>query len=114
MGGRVALVVDDDPVIQRVVGYWLRDAGFALLTADTAEEALDLLHDHEIELVVTDFRLPGMDGAELSQRLQTLRPVPPHVFMMSAYPRPFDAEVERFFSKPDQLVDMIRSIAGYA
>ncbi len=114
MSGQVALVVDDDPVIQRVVGFWLLDAGFSIMSAGSAEEALKMLGDRRPDVVVTDFRLPGISGSELAHRIKTETESPPPVFMMSAYPQPVPFEGDRFFSKPDQLIDMIRSIAGYA
>ncbi len=66
------LVVDDDPIICRQLArlYSLRD--YRVTIATLAEQALELLENQDIDLVVTDIRLPGMSGVELVRRIVEL------------------------------------------
>jgi DNA-binding NtrC family response regulator len=59
------LVVDDDDSIRETFEYHLGRAGYQVTMAATAEEALGLLPEVEPGVVITDLRMPGMDGLEL-------------------------------------------------
>jgi len=58
----VILVVDDEESIRRNLREYLQDEGFDVQTAESGEEALDLLPLLKPDLAVVDIRLPGMDG----------------------------------------------------
>lgn len=64
------LVVDDDRSIRRTLGEHLSEAGYEVRTTSSAEEALACLEDFDPALVVTDVRMPGMDGVELLRRVR--------------------------------------------
>jgi len=64
------LVVDDDPDHLRVVAAILEESGFEVERANDAEEALSRIHGFEPALVLTDLRLPGMDGVQLLERIR--------------------------------------------
>ncbi|MGD2155176.1 MAG: sigma-54 dependent transcriptional regulator [Gemmatimonadales bacterium] len=64
------LVVDDDPSIRKTFDEHLSEAGHEVRTAADAEGALALLDDFDPALVVTDIRMPGMDGLELLRRVR--------------------------------------------
>ena len=72
----VVLVVDDEPLIRMNAADMLLDAGFAVLEAANAAEALTVLADHpEIQVLFTDVNMPGdMDGLDLARRVHQLRP----------------------------------------
>jgi DNA-binding NtrC family response regulator len=78
------LVVDDDDAILDMVQDLLTDAGFAVRTADSAEDALALAREYECDAVLTDIQMPGKDGLELLAELRALRPDTP-VVLMSAF-----------------------------
>jgi two-component system, response regulator PdtaR len=65
------LVVDDDAVVQLELQAWLTELGLTVLTADNADEAIELLDSHrEIELLLTDIAMPGsMDGIRLAHHV---------------------------------------------
>jgi len=66
MGGApTVLLVDDEPNMLRALKRLLRDEPYEVLTASGAEQALDILADTPIALLVTDYRMPGMTGLEL-------------------------------------------------
>lgn len=59
------LVVDDEPHMRRVLEIMLRQAGHKVFSAADGVEALDILHANPIDLVITDMRMPRMDGIQL-------------------------------------------------
>jgi CheY-like chemotaxis protein len=72
----LVLVVDDDPCVRAVGADILADAGFAVLEACDADEALRLLAAHpDISVVFSDVEMPGaLDGLALASRATELRP----------------------------------------
>jgi len=64
------LVVDDDPEHLMVVCTILEESGFEVEQAGDAEQALARVHEFRPSLVLTDLRLPGMDGVELLERVR--------------------------------------------
>lgn len=70
-----ALVVDDDPVIRRLVCAMLRTAAIPALQAEDGQEAWDLLQRETIDVVITDRSMPNMDGLQL---LRAMRASPAH------------------------------------
>lgn len=66
------LIVDDEPRLLRVLRLGLPEHGFNVLTAANGQEALKILFDKHIDLVVTDIRMPLMDGVELIYEMERL------------------------------------------
>ena len=73
-GAPAILLVDDDESLRRVVEYQLGEAGFAVTTAASAEDALAALHRQPFRLVITDVLMSGMTGLDLLDRLRVLQP----------------------------------------
>jgi pilus assembly protein CpaE len=65
------LLVDDDRVIQRMVGGFLERTGYNVRKASNGVEALQLVHDAVPDLVITDVRMPELNGFELTTRLRS-------------------------------------------
>jgi len=57
--------VEDEPAVQRLVEFWLADAGFDVLLAGDGVAGLALIREHRPDLVVTDALMPNMTGDEL-------------------------------------------------
>jgi two-component system phosphate regulon response regulator PhoB len=68
--GAAVLVVEDEPAIQELIAYNLKQAGHQPLRADNAEQALRLMQDALPDLVLLDWMLPGLSGIELARRLR--------------------------------------------
>ena len=64
------LIVDDEIEYQRVFAYMLQKNGYTVLTCSGGKEALELLAKNEIDLVMTDLKMPDMDGIELIRRVK--------------------------------------------
>lgn len=76
------LIVDDEPNIRRSLEMILRAAGYALVEAASAQEAEQVLAQHEFDLMLLDIVMPEMDGLEFLKRLRE-RPARPTVIMVS-------------------------------
>jgi len=68
------LLVDDEEGIRKVLGIALSDMGYRVLTAQNGVEALRIFRDDRPPIVLTDIKMPVMDGIELLRRLKQERP----------------------------------------
>jgi signal transduction histidine kinase len=68
------LLVDDEPGIRKVLGIYLADKGYEVATAENGEDALRLFREAPPAIVLTDIKMPEMDGIELLQRIKAERP----------------------------------------
>ena len=64
------LVVEDEPAIQELIAYNLKQAGHQPLRADNAEQAIALVGNALPDLVILDWMLPGLTGIEFARRLR--------------------------------------------
>lgn len=64
------LVIDDTPVNLKLTRILLANEGYTVLTATSAEEALDTLDHFHPDLMLVDIQLPGMDGLEFTRRVK--------------------------------------------
>ena len=78
------LIVEDEAKMLRVLDLHLADEGFTTHAAPDAESGLKILNREKIDLVVTDFKLPGMSGLEFLQAVKKVDAAMP-VVVMTAY-----------------------------
>ena len=64
------LVVDDEIEYQRVFSYILKKNGYTVQTCSSALQALEILAHTDINLVMTDLKMPDMDGVELVKQVK--------------------------------------------
>ena len=83
------LVVDYEPNYQIVLAELLRDEDFEVFTADNGTAALPIIQDTDLDLVISDMKMPGMDGIELMKKIKEFNKNLP-VILITAY-----AEVEK-------------------
>ncbi len=83
------LVVDDEPNYQIVLSELLRDEGYEVFTADSGTAGLPIVRDTDLDLVLTDMKMPGMDGIEFLRKIKEFNKELP-VILITAY-----AEVEK-------------------
>jgi DNA-binding response OmpR family regulator len=80
--GNTILVVDDEPNIVELVKFNLENSGYQVLVAITGLEAMDMVKNHMISLVILDIMLPGIDGLEVCKRIRSMSKIP--ILMLSA------------------------------
>ena len=68
------LLADDEEGIRKVLGIYLADSGFEVLTAENGLQALDIFRKEKPPIVLTDLRMPGVDGLELLRTIKSERP----------------------------------------
>ena len=76
------LVVEDDGNLQLLYRSVLERAGFSVITAANGEEALQRLENYQIELIITDIMMPGMDGFQVLEKIRETNRLP--VLMLTA------------------------------
>ncbi len=89
---KTILFVDDNEVLSRLSREILDMEGFRAICAYSAKEALQLFQKEDIDLLVTDFRMEGMDGLELAKAVHATSPEIP-VIIVTAY-GPIDGGTE--------------------
>ncbi len=109
------LLVEDEPLVRMATGELLRDSGFEVSEAASAEEALALFEaGGQFDCVVTDHLMPGITGVELARKLRASHPGLP-VMLLSGY-----AELDSFGSelpylgKPYRADDLIAKVGALA
>ena len=113
------LCVDDDELtVEAISNYFIRQ-GYETFTAFSAEEALEVLSKHHIDLVMTDVVMPGMNGLELTKIIK--KNYDSNVIIFTGYKPSCSYEnaialgASDFFYKPfkfEDLLDSIRRILG--
>ncbi|MGA8018658.1 MAG: sigma-54 dependent transcriptional regulator [Desulfobacterales bacterium] len=78
------LIVDDEKNYTRILGAVLEEEGFETLTANSGPEALEILEGSDVDLVLTDMKMPLMDGIQLLEKIKTRDSELP-VIMMTAH-----------------------------
>jgi two-component system NtrC family response regulator len=78
------LIVDDEKNYLVVLEALLSPEGYEIVTADNAPSALRLIEGSDLDLVLTDMKMPGMSGMELVEECKKIKPAVP-VIMMTAY-----------------------------
>jgi len=84
--GRTVLVVDDDPFILRYIERALSMAKYKVRTAESEDQALAVLNEQQIDLVLTDIVMGDSDGFRLAARIEERNSGLPVVFMTGAVP----------------------------
>jgi CheY-like chemotaxis protein len=114
------LIVDDNRdglVVRRLL---LQEIGYEVQIALSGEEGLKLYQSHRFDVVVTDFKMPRMNGIELIQRLRTLNPNA-RVVLLSGFVDPLgltedstgaDVVLAKSSHEPQQLVRAVKRLAS--
>jgi DNA-binding NtrC family response regulator len=109
------LVVDDNEVFRRPLQRALEAAGFEVVAVSSAEDALEVLHASTVDVLLTDHRLPGMDGVQLITRIKATHPALA-IIVMTAYGTIESAVEARragaddYLEKPFEVPDLLRAL----
>jgi len=68
------LLVDDDEWIRDSLTVYFGTEGCHIMSVETAEEGLELLKQEDWDIILTDYKLPGIDGLTFSKKIQEIRP----------------------------------------
>ena len=78
---KTILVIDDEPNYQNMMEFLFSSEGFRVLKASSGVEALEILKREEVELIITDMKMPQMDGLDLAKAVKEMCPSMPIVLM---------------------------------
>ena len=112
------LVVDDEPHVITALKRGLEEDPFRITGVGSALEALELMEGHRFKVVISDERMPGMDGAEFLSRVKALHPetvrimLTGHASLESAMRAVNSGEIYRFFTKPWNDTELKLAILG--
>src|SRR4051794_14584314 len=107
------LVVDDDTELRNILRCVLEDADHVVLTAEDGYEAVRLLADRHVDLMLTDLRMPGLTGFDLGRQAKVLRPNL-HIMYLSGYPSEMEKGTEPthgvLLEKPVRPVELLNAV----
>ncbi len=86
MRGETILIVDDEKLIRWSLNQELTKAGFGIYEAETIEQGIDFLKEHDPDLIILDQKLPDGTGLDMLQQIRTEEGILP-VIMVTAYDR---------------------------
>ena len=112
------LCVDDDPQIRGLYEALLGSHGYEVIVASSGRQALKVFHSNqEIDAVISDYEMPGMNGVELAAKLKLCNPTIP-VIMVSGYDLSHDERtpfVDAALAKGaplEKILDCVESLLG--
>jgi len=115
------LVVDDEPQILRVLRRGLETKGYQVMTAPDALSAIDMMKASRVDLLITDLRMPDMDGIELCTRVRKTSQLPIIVLSVKGEEatkvQALDAGADDYITKPfgmDELLARVRALSRRA
>jgi CheY-like chemotaxis protein len=116
--GRLVIVAEDEAMLRLIVVQNLEDCGFDVLACANGLEALNQAKMHpECRLLVSDVRMPVMDGYDLASKVLSLEPHPP-IMLLTGYSDPLPEDLRNritLLHKPiamEELCDRARSLCG--
>jgi two-component system KDP operon response regulator KdpE len=111
---RNILVVDDEPQITRVLKTTLSSQGYGVRTAADGEDALNEMKSWAPDLIITDLRMPNMDGLELCRRVRTDSSVPIIVLSVKGEEtikvEALDAGADDYITKPFSINELMARV----
>ena len=109
------LVVEDDARLNQIVCASLNAAGYAAYSALSAQQAFDVLYAENIDVIISDIMMPGMDGFELVKSVRSVNKTIPILLMtarddLAAKQRGFRAGVDDYMVKPIEVDELLLRI----
>ena len=106
------LFVDDHEVLARLSCDILEMNGYRAISAFSGEDALAKFEQEEFDLVVTDFRMEGMNGLELAQNIRTRKPQVP-IIIVTGYSKVEGIEEITVLTKDNLFPNLLESIKAF-
>ncbi len=103
MPEHTVLVVDDEPIVRESIRDWLTEAGYKVATAETGEQALEMIKTQDFSVLVVDLRLPGKTGLAVLEGIKAERPWIKSI-VITAYPSSETAQEARRLGAVDYVL----------
>ncbi|MGV8980677.1 response regulator transcription factor [Clostridium sp.] len=114
MGKEVILVVDDEKEIRDLIGIYLSNDGYSVIKANNGVEALNILKDEHIDLIILDIMMPIMDGMEACMKIREYNNMP--IIILSAKSEDMDkimgltTGADDYVSKPFNPLELLARV----
>ena len=89
------LLIDNDPWIRNSLMIYFQEEGCSLVALETAEEGLEEIARNSFDVVISDYRLPGMNGLKFLQKVQVVQPDTPIILITAHRDRKIISEAEQ-------------------
>jgi CheY-like chemotaxis protein len=109
---RTILIADDDPDLREVMAGALADAGYTVLTVANGYDAISVLADNWVTLLITDIRMPGIDGFELARQAKVMRPTIKVIYLGGAAVQTDGPVHGPVIQKPMRIADLLDEVRG--
>ena len=110
---RTILCIDDADSVLQLYGRIFEEQGYKVILASNAWDGLDALKHREVDCVILDYEMPGMNGAAVVKQLGFLGAAPPAILVSgSDPPRELRAQVEAFIAKPMRVAQLLDCVEG--
>ena len=99
---KAVLIIDDDEMIRNVLHYILASAGFSASCCDNGPAALDLSKRERFHIIITDYHMDGMNGADITKKLRIQCPDSLIIGISGEHMEKdfFEAGADAFYQKP--------------
>lgn len=114
MSNKKILIVDDDGEIINLIGFYLKNEGYDILKAYNGNEALRLVENNDIQLIILDIMMPELDGMEVCRRVRMTKNIP--IIILSAKSSDIDKVIglstgaDDYVVKPFSAVELIARV----
>lgn len=115
MSEQTILIVEDDETIARFVELELEHVGFNVLRASEGTSAIELMLDHDVDLVILDLMLPGIDGLDVARHIRK-RGIDVPILMLTARAEThdvvngFEAGADDYLRKPFEIPELMSRV----
>jgi CheY-like chemotaxis protein len=111
------LIVDDEPELREIFALWLNREGYTILTAANGADALKLLTTERVDALISDIRMPIMDGIALVRRIFEMKLALPSIIFVSGFGdvsvrEMYALGVEAMIAKPLVRKDLLHALAS--
>jgi two-component system response regulator HydG len=112
------LVVDDELLVRDLLYDFFSDQGWQISVTDSASKALGILQNKKVDLVLTDLKMPEMDGMDLTHKVKEEYPDMP-VMVMTGYPsvesaiEALRAKVADYITKPFNINELLKAVSSH-
>lgn len=109
------LVVEDEPDLREILVFVLQDIGYNVFEAENGEVGLKMCQNQKIDAIISDIRMPKVDGVQLLKSMREKSPEIPVIFLVTGYADIKESEVYKlganaFLNKPYDINELTQKL----